>query len=62
MPFIRDVVREISRDAEYLAEMKIEAFTTDWTPCTGMYLNNINIYKLDNIYCPSLHEGDEADP
>ena len=56
MPFIRDVVNEISRDAQYLADMKIEAFTTEWTPCTGMYLNNINIYKLDNIYCPSLHE------
>ena len=62
MPFIRDVVNDISRDAEYLADMKIEAFTTDWTPCTGMYLNNTNIYKLDNIYCPSLHEGDKADP
>ena len=34
MPFIRDVVNEISRDAQYLAGMKIEAFTTDWTPCT----------------------------
>ena len=62
MPFIREVVNEISRDAQYLADMKIVAFTTDWTPCTGMYLNNINIYKLDNIYCPSLHEGHEADP
>ena len=62
MPFIREVVNEISRDAQYLADMKIEAFTTDWTPCTGMYLNNINIYKLDNIYCPSLHEGGKADP
>ena len=37
MPFIRDVVNEISRDAQYLADMKIVAFTTDWTPCTGMY-------------------------
>ena len=38
MPFIREVVNEISRDAQYLAGMKIEAFTTDWTPCKGMCL------------------------
>ena len=41
MPFIREVVNEISRHAEYLADMKIETFTTDWTPCTGMYLKSI---------------------
>ena len=41
MPYIRDVVNEISRDAQYLADMKIVAFTTVWTPCTGMYLKNI---------------------
>ena len=62
MPFIREVVNEISRHAEYLADMKIEAFTTDWTPCTGMCLIMFNICKLDDIYCPSLHEGDKADP
>ena len=61
MPFIRDVVKEISRDAQYLADMKIEAFTMDWTPCTGTCLIMFNIYKLDNIYCRSLHEGHKVD-
>ena len=36
--YIRDVVREMGRDAQYLADMKIEGLTTDWTPCTGKFL------------------------
>ena len=28
----------MGRDAQYLADMKIEGLTTDWTPCTGKFL------------------------
>ena len=54
LELVRDVVREISGDAQYLADMKIEGLTTDWTPCTGKLFE---IRKCFTQFLRSLHEG-----